>query len=147
MADDALQLEQFLCFSVYAAGHAFSRVYKPFLRELGLTYPQYLAMVALWQEDNQTVGQIGEKLFMETSTLTPLLKRLESGGYVRRSRDTADERVVRIALTDQGRALRDKAAKVPLGILHAMGQDAGKLKAIQADLTLLRDTLIENAAE
>ncbi len=147
MTDDLLQLEQFLCFSVYAAGHAFNRVYKPLLEELGLTYPQYLVMVVLWQEDGQTVGQIGEKLFLETSTLTPLLKRLETGGYLRRARDTADERVVRITLTEQGKALREKAAAVPLGILRATGQQPEKLMAIQADLTLLRDALAASVAE
>ncbi len=147
MTDDPLQLEQFLCFSVYAAGHAFNRVYKPLLEELGLTYPQYLVMVVLWQEDGQTVGQIGEKLYLETSTLTPLLKRLEAGGYLHRVRDTADERVVRITLTEHGKALREKAAAVPLGILRATGQQPEKLKAIQSDLTLLRDALAASVAE
>jgi len=149
MADDLLQLEHFLCFSVYTAEHAFTRAYKPLLRELGLTYPQFLVMVVLWQaEDGErgpTVGEIGEKLFLETSTLTPLLKRLEAAGYLRRQRDAADERVVRITLTDAGRALRERAAEVPLGILRALDQDVTKLKAMQADLVLLRDSLLKAA--
>jgi len=149
MPDDPLQLEQFLCFSVYAAEHAFNRAYKPLLRELGLTYPQYLVMVVLWQQADrdrgQTVGEIGEKLFLETSTLTPLLKRLETAGYLKRQRDPEDERVVRITLTEPGRTLRDKAADVPLGILRAMGGDVTKLKAMQVDLTLLRDSLLKAA--
>src|SRR5260370_24247641 len=103
-ADDALRLGEFLCFAVYAASHAFNRVYKPLLDELGLTYPQYLAMVLLWERDDQTVGSLSEKLFLESSTLTPLLKRLEALGHVKRTRDPADERQVRVRFTDKGRA-------------------------------------------
>ena len=98
--DDALRLGEFLCFAVYSASHAFNRVYKPLLDELGLTYPQYLVMVLLWEQDDQTVGSLGEKLFLESSTLTPLLKRLEALGYVKRTRDPVDERQVRVRLTD-----------------------------------------------
>ena len=106
--DDALRLSEFLCFAVYSASHAFNRVYKPLLDELGLTYPQYLAMVLLWERDDQTVGSLGEKLFLESSTLTPLLKRLEALGHIRRTRDPNDERQVRVRLTDKGRAIRRK---------------------------------------
>ena len=91
-ASPALRLDNFLCFAVYTAGHAFNRLYKPLLEALGLTYPQYLAMVALWEKDDQTVGELGEKLFLESNTLTPLLKRLEGMGLVTRVRDKADER-------------------------------------------------------
>src|SRR5258706_16439520 len=107
--DDALRLGEFLCFAVYSASHAFNRVYKPLLDELGLTYPQYLVMVLLWEQDDQTVGSLGEKLFLESSTLTPLLKRLEALGYVKRTRDPVDERQVRVRLTERGRALRERA--------------------------------------
>ena len=96
-------LADYLCFSTYSANLAFNRVYKPLLDALGLTYPQYLALVLLWAEDDQTVGQLGDKLFLESNTLTPLLKRLEALGHVARSRDPKDERVVRIRLTDKGR--------------------------------------------
>src|SRR5258707_12339396 len=95
----ALRLGEFLCFAVYSANHAFNRVYKPLLDELGLTYPQYLVMVLLWERDDQTVGSLGEKLFLESSTLTPLLKRLEASGYIRRTRDPDDERQERACLT------------------------------------------------
>ncbi len=103
-----LKLGDFLCFSLYSASHAFTRVYKPLLEKLGLTYPQYLAMVLLWEKDGQTVGQIGDQLFLESSTLTPLLKRLEAAGHVRRERNPLDERQVLIRLTDSGRALKDQ---------------------------------------
>src|SRR5260370_30661420 len=107
-------LEELLCFAVYSAGHAFSRVYKPLLDELGLTYPQYLVMVSLWAKDDQTVGELGEPLFLESSTLTPLLKRLEITGYVTRSRDPSDERHGRSRLTNHGRGLCREGGASPL---------------------------------
>ena len=103
-ADRLPGLDEFLCFAVYSTNLAFNRVYKPLLDELGLTYPQYIALVALYEEANQTVGQLGEKLFLDSSTLTPLLKRLEAMGAVTRQRDSQDERQVRINLTAQGRS-------------------------------------------
>jgi DNA-binding MarR family transcriptional regulator len=137
-SEDALQLSDFLCFAVYSASHAFNRVYKPLLDELGLTYPQYLVMVLLWERDDQTVGSLGERLFLESSTLTPLLKRLETLGHVRRSRDPADERQVRIGLTHKGRALREKALNIPRCILEASGLKAGELKQLQNEIVALR---------
>jgi DNA-binding MarR family transcriptional regulator len=101
-----LKLNDFLCFAVYAAGHGFNRVYKPLLEPPGLTYPQYLVMTALWERDDQTVGALGERLPLESNTLTPLLKRLESQGRIRRVRDPRDERQVRVQLTDAGGARR-----------------------------------------
>jgi MarR family transcriptional regulator, organic hydroperoxide resistance regulator len=139
---DDLHLDGFLCFAVYSAGHAFNRVYKPLLDALGLTYAQYLVMVALWEEDGQTVGQIGEKLFLESNTLTPLLKRLEAAGYLSRLRDPADERQVRVTLTASGKALREKARGVPGCILSASGQSAATLGRLTAELATLRDTLL-----
>ncbi|NIY76939.1 MarR family transcriptional regulator [Thalassospira sp. HF15] len=137
--DDLLQLEQFLCFSIYSAGHAFNRVYKPLLDKLGLTYPQYLVMVTLWQQDNQSVRSIGEKLYLESSTLTPLLKRLEAHGFVSRKRDPEDERSVRVRLTDAGKALREAAEDVPACIWQATGLDLETAKRLNRDLRAMRD--------
>src|SRR5258708_38769743 len=105
-------LADLVCFAVYSAGHAFNRVYKPLLDELGLTYPQYLVMVSLWDKADQTVGELGELLFLESSTLTPLLKRLEPFGYLTRSRYPSDERQVQIRLTHERRVLSRKAPQV-----------------------------------
>ena len=101
--DDGVKLDDFLCFAIYSANHALNRVYKPLLDAIGLTYTQYIAMVSLWEQDDQTVGSLGEKLFLESSTLTPVLKRLETLDLVKRTRDKADERVVRVQLTSSGR--------------------------------------------
>src|SRR5919107_6381177 len=95
------RLSRMLCFAIYSAGHAFTRVYKPLLDRVGLTYPQYLVLLVLCEEDNLTVKQIGERLFLDSGTLTPLLKRLESAGFVRRVRDSQDERQERVTLTNQ----------------------------------------------
>ncbi len=141
-ASPALKLDNFLCFAVYTAGHAFNRLYKPLLEALGLTYPQYLAMVALWEKDDQTVGELGEKLFLESNTLTPLLKRLEGMGLVTRVRDKADERQVRLQLTEAGRALREKAETVPPCVLDAAGMTAADAGALTDAVTKLRDTLL-----
>ncbi|TMV57747.1 MarR family transcriptional regulator [Thioclava sp. BHET1] len=138
-------LQDFLCFSVYAASHAFNRVYKPLLDELGLTYPQYLAMIALWAEDGLTVSQLGERLFLESNTLTPMLKRLESLGYVHRKRDSEDERVVRISLSESGRALQARAGSVPQCVLEATGLTVSQLRALGAAMRDLRANLAEAA--
>lgn len=136
-----LDLGEFLCFAIYSANHAFNRVYKPLLEELGLTYPQYIAMVLLWERDGQTVGELGERLFLESNTLTPLLKRLETLGYIKRSRDPADERLVRVRLTESGRTLRAKALHIPGCILAASGLDAKKAKQLLTGIAALRHTL------
>src|SRR3954468_23862079 len=99
------KLSNFLCFAVYSANLAFGRAYKPLLDALGLTYTQYIALVALYETDDQTVSALGEKLFLESNTLTPILKKLEAGGYIRRKRDVADERQVRVGLTSAGRKI------------------------------------------
>ena len=145
MSDD-LKLENFICFAMYTANHAMNRVYKPLLDELGLTYPQYLVMVALWEEDGQTVGGIGDKLFLESSTLTPLLKRLEAAGLIRRERSKEDERVVVIRLSDEGKALKTKAATVPNCIADATGSEFDQLKRLRAEIIALRDALNKSAA-
>jgi DNA-binding MarR family transcriptional regulator len=139
-------LEELLCFAVYSAGHAFSLVYKPLLDELGLTYPQYLVMVSLWAKDDQTVGELGEPLFLESSTLTPLLKRLEATGHVTRSRDPSDERQVRIRLTNQGRALHRKAREIPRCILEATGLSLADLRRLHRQITALRQNLLQSSS-
>ena len=103
------RLGDFMCFAIYSTNLAYSRVYKPVLEELGLTYPQYVTVICLWEEDKQTVKGLSEKLFLEPSTMTPMLKRLEAMGYVTRERDSEDERSVRVSLTEAGRQLREKA--------------------------------------
>jgi DNA-binding MarR family transcriptional regulator len=103
------KLSEYLCFAIYSTNLALGRAYKPILEELGLTYTQYIAIIALWEEDDQTVTSLGEKLFLESNTLTPILKKLETMGYVRRRRDPADERQVRIGLTEAGHRLRQSA--------------------------------------
>lgn len=145
-ADEMLPLTEFLCFAIYSANHAFTRVYKSLLDPLGLTYPQYLAMVALWECDGQTVGGLGGKLAMESSTLTPLLKRLEFAGLIHRGRDAADERKVRAHLTEAGRALRARAAKVPACVLEASGLSLADAKRLHREISSLRDALDRHAS-
>jgi DNA-binding MarR family transcriptional regulator len=139
--DEALNLDVFLCFAIYSAGHAFNRVYKPLLDELGITYPQYLVMVLLWATDDQTVGSLGAKLFLESSTLTPLLKRLEALGHIQRSRDPSDERQVRVRLTKAGRALRAKALHIPACVIDASGMKREDIRRLQTEITALRNSL------
>ena len=146
MRDDGLTLDQMFCFAVYSAGHAMNRVYKPLLDELGLTYPQYLVMLVLWEQDDLTVGQVGEKLFLDSSTLTPLLKRLECTGVLKRERDSADERQVRVRLTETGRVLRQRALGLPGCIVKATGQSLPELRRLQDDIQRLRSSLHAAAA-
>src|SRR5215470_11559089 len=115
-AEQLLRLDNQICFAVYSAAHAFNRVYKPLLDRLGLTYPQYLVMLVLWEHDDVPVKDIGERLFLDSGTLTPLLKRLEKAELIKRTRSREDERQVLIALTPQGHALQDKAKAVPQSI-------------------------------
>ena len=142
-ATSDLTIDDFICFAVYSAGHAFNRIYKPLLDPLGLTYPQYLVMVALWAADKQTVGALGEKLLLESSTLTPLLKRLEAMGLVQRKRDAEDERVVRVSLTEKGKALQRNARQVPDCVSQMTGLSPTELRRLTATITKLRETLRE----
>ncbi len=135
----APKLEDFLCFAIYSANLAYGRAYKPILEELGLTYTQYIAIVALWEEDNQTVGSLGEKLFLESNTLTPILKNLEAMGYVRRQRDPKDERLVVVSLTDAGRRVREKA--LPLNLVKESGLSPDEFAKMQKGIVTLRDNL------
>lgn len=142
---DPLLLDRQLCFAVYSASHAFNRVYKPLLDRLGLTYPQYLVMLALWEQDALTVKAIGDRLQLDSGTLTPLLKRLEAAGLVSRVRSAADERRVHVTLTEAGKALRDAAAqKVPRELSCAIGGSQAESDALRQRLIALRDRL--NAA-
>ena len=140
--DDSLALDEFLCFAIYSAGHAFNQFYRPLLDDLGLTYPQYLAMVTLWSKDDQTVKEMGQALFLESNTLTPLLKRLEALGMISRRRDPLDERQVRVRLTEEGRALRDRAAAVPACIADAVGLPKARLQALLHEIGGIRDRLM-----
>ncbi|HEY8607381.1 MAG TPA: MarR family transcriptional regulator [Noviherbaspirillum sp.] len=140
-AFDPLALENQFCFALYSASLAMTKTYKPFLDQLGLTYPQYLVMLVLWQQDDVLVKSIGEKLFLDSGTLTPLLKRLETSGLVARNRDEADERQVRITLTREGRALKRKAQAIPHQVLCASGQPAESLGALREQLTRIRADL------
>ena len=143
-ADWPLQLDNQICFAVYSAAHAFNRVYKPLLDRLGLTYPQYLVMLVLWEHDDVPLKDIGERLFLDSGTLTPLLKRLEAADLVKRTRSTADERQVLIALTPKGQALKEKARAVPQALLASSACSLGELSSIKNDIVALRDRL--NAA-
>ncbi|MBR1088918.1 MarR family transcriptional regulator [Bradyrhizobium manausense] len=138
---DSQRLDNQICFAVYSAAHAFNRVYKPLLDRLGLTYPQYLVMLVLWERDDVPVKDIGEKLFLDSGTLTPLLKRLEAAHLVKRTRSSEDERQVLIALTAQGHALKDKARSVPQSILAASDCSVSELVAMKDEIVALRDRL------
>ena len=142
--DLPLLLGNQLCFAVYSTAHAFNRFYKPLLDRLGLTYPQYLAMLVLWEQDGVSVKEIGERLYLDSGTLTPLLKRLEAAGLVKRTRSTEDERQVLVALTPQGQALKEKARGVPQSILEASECSVAELVALKSEIVSLRDRL--NAA-
>src|SRR3954464_675181 len=139
------KLADFLCFAIYSANLAYGRAYKPILEELGLTYTQYIAIVALWEHDHQTVGSLGEKLFLESNTLTPILKKLEGMGYLRRERDPADERQVRISLTEAGRLLREKG--MHMNLVAATGLKPDEFARLQESVVTLRDNLIKATAE
>ena len=136
------KLSNFLCFAVYSANLAFGRAYKPILDAVGLTYTQWIIIVALWEADGQTVKSLGEKLFLESNTLTPILKKLESEGYLQRRRDAADERQVIVSLTPAGRALREKGGQKTL--VKATGLDPEDFARVQKTVSRVRDNLIRH---
>ncbi|MCA1456163.1 MarR family transcriptional regulator [Bradyrhizobium sp. BRP22] len=144
IADQPLRLDNQICFAIYSTAHAFNRVYKPLLDRLGLTYPQYLVMLVLWERDGVPVKDIGERLFLDSGTLTPLLKRLEAAQLIKRTRSTEDERQVLIALTPHGLALKEKARSVPQQVLAASACSIAELSAMKDEIVALRDRL--NAA-
>ncbi|MBV6663311.1 MarR family transcriptional regulator [Pseudomonas yamanorum] len=138
---ESLLLDNQLCFALHSTSLLMTKVYKPLLQALGLTYPQYLAMMVLWEEDGLTVGEISNRLLTDPGSLTPLLKRLQAEGLLSRTRSREDERVVVVELTDAGRALRDKAMDIPQCILGASGMDIEQLRKLQGDLLALRKNL------
>ena len=135
------KLSNFLCFAVYSANLAFGRAYKPILDAQGLTYTQYIAMVALSEQDDQTVSALGEKLFLESNTLTPILKKLEQSGYIGRVRDPADERQVRVSLTPAGRRLIEQDLGASVIEASGLGDEFG---VVQKSVVRLRDNLLRN---
>ena len=141
----APRLADFLCFAVYSANLAFGRAYKPILDQLGLTYPQYIAIVALWEEEDQTVSRLGGKLFLESNTLTPILKKLESMGYLTRRRDPRDERQVRVNLTEAGRRLREKG--LTMNLIKQTRLPPEEFAKLQKAVSTLRDSLMEAVGE
>jgi len=138
---DDLLLDNQMCFALYSTSLLLTKVYKPLLQELGLTYPQYLTMLVLWEKDALTVGEISHRLLTDPGSLTPLLKRLESEGLLSRTRSRDDERVVIVELTDAGKALRDKAQRIPDCIAEASGQSLSELQRLQQELLTLRASL------
>jgi len=142
--DTMLALDNQFCFALYSASLAMTKTYKPLLDKLGLTYPQYLVMLVLWQEDGLLVKTIGENLFLDSGTLTPLLKRLEASGFIVRARDQQDERQVRITLTREGRALKRRALDIPPQVLCASGQSEQAIATLRTQLASIRDGLIRN---
>ncbi|MFJ7792518.1 MarR family winged helix-turn-helix transcriptional regulator [Pseudomonas sp. NPDC096950] len=139
-----LKLSDFLCFAVYSTNLAFGKAYKPVLERVGLTYTQYITIVALWEADNQTVGSLGEKLFLESNTLTPILKKLEAMGYVQRQRDPEDERQVRINLTQAGRDLRKDQPQ--LGA-DTTGLTQDEFTQLQKAIVRLRSNVIKSTKD
>ena len=142
--DALLRLDSQLCFALYSANLAMNKVYRKHLAELGLTYPQYLVMLVLWEGDGVTVSELGERLFLDSATLTPLLKRLQAAGLVSRERGVEDERQVLVRLTAEGRALRNKAKSVPANVFCATGCKPEQLQAIRRDLEQLRARLSDH---
>ena len=140
--DAMLQLDNQLCFALYSTSLAMTKLYKPLLDELGLTYPQYLAMLVLWEQDGLMVSEIGERLYLDSGTLTPLLKRLETSGLISRIRAVEDERRVHITLTAAGRKLKSAAAKIPGCILEASQCSIPELTGLTRQMQALRQRLV-----
>jgi len=137
----ALLLDNQLCFALYSTSLLMTKAYKPLLQSIGLTYPQYLAMLVLWERDGITVGEISSRLLTDPGSLTPLLKRLEAEGLLKRTRSSVDERVVELYLTERGRALQQQAERFPACIVEASGRSTAELMALKAEVLALRDKL------
>lgn len=138
---DPLLLDNQLCYALYAAAHRMTKSYRPMLERMGLTYPQYLVLLVLWESDGITVSEIGRRLRLDSGTLTPVLKRLETSGLLNRSRRQSDEREVEIALTDQGRALRSEAVAVRQSVMCQLNMSEPEIQAMRADLNALIENL------
>jgi DNA-binding MarR family transcriptional regulator len=141
-----LQLDRQLCFALYSTSLAMTKLYKPLLEPLQVTYPQYLALLALWEQDGQTVGQLGERLFLDSGTLTPLLKRLQAAGWVERSRAADDERRVVVSLTPAGRELQKRARSIPPALAKATQCSADEVATLTQRLQQLRQQLQDSHA-
>jgi DNA-binding MarR family transcriptional regulator len=139
-----LRLDNQLCFALYSASLSMTKLYRPLLLQLGLTYPQYLVMLVLWEGDELRVSELGERLFLDSGTLTPLLKRLEAAGLVARRRSAADEREVRVSLTPAGRALRAQAEPIPDALLCATGCELPEVIELTQTLQRLRRSINEH---
>lgn len=139
--DEALRLDNQLCFALYSTSLAMSRMYKPLLDALDLTYPQYLAMLVLWEQDGLGVSELGERLFLDSGTLTPLLKRMESAGLITRARDVHDERRVTVTLTPAGKRLKAKARGIPGCVLEASQCSVAEVSSLTRRLQALRGQL------
>ena len=144
---EAQNLDDFLCFAIYSTNLAVNRLNKPVLDKLGLTYLQYIVLVALYEQDDQTVGGLGDRLFLDSSTLTPLLKRLETMGHVTRQRDPEDERQVRVRLTPQGRSVREQALAFRGELVEAMGLSAADFQYLREQMVKLRANLTDVVRE
>ncbi|QJU60890.1 MarR family transcriptional regulator [Sphingomonas sp. AP4-R1] len=140
---ETLPLDAHLCFAIYSANIAINRAYRPVLERLGITYPQYLVMRVLWERDGQTVGALAERLALESSTITPLVKRLETAGFVGRERNPEDERQVIVTLREQGRALQQESACLLATLPERSGLPVETLMRLNADVSALRDALGE----
>jgi MarR family transcriptional regulator, organic hydroperoxide resistance regulator len=138
---EALRLDNQLCYALYAASHRMTKCYRPLLERLGLTYPQYLVLIVLWENDGLTVSDIGRRLRLDSGTLTPVLKRLEAAGFVRRTRRQADEREVEISLTDEGHALQAEAVEVRRSVVHTLQMSEAEISELRARLDTLIATL------
>ncbi|MDZ4131270.1 MAG: MarR family transcriptional regulator [Hydrogenophaga sp.] len=141
LSDQALRLDNQLCFALYSASLAMTKLYKPLLDELGITYPQYLVLLVLWERDGLTVSELGERLSLDSGTLTPLLKRLEAAGLLSRLRDATDERRVLIRLTADGRKLKTRAQRIPGCVLEASQCDVAEALALTHQVQTLRNRL------
>ncbi|MGP3710661.1 MarR family winged helix-turn-helix transcriptional regulator [Brucella sp. RRSP16] len=142
--DSNLDLSNMVCFAIYSTANALTRAYQPILNKLDLTYPQFLVMIVLWEQDDRTVSEIGAQLNLDSGTLTPLLKRLEAAGLIARRRDARDERQVRITLTDEGRELRKQAENIPEQVFCALGQPVDELQDLRARLLDIRGNLVNS---
>lgn len=136
-----ITLDEQLCFSIYSANHAIARMYRPLLDPMGLTYPQYLVLLALWERDGRRVRELGADLFLDSNTLTPLLKRMQAADLIERTRNPEDERSVLISLTEKGRALQDQAHEMAPCVAQAMGEDMQELAQLRDRLHQLRERL------
>lgn len=138
---DALRLDNQLCFALYASSRAMTAAYRPLLEALGLTYPQYLVLLALWESNELSVGSLGARLFLDSGTLTPLLKRMEKRGLVRRMRSVDDEREVIVALTTEGRRLKSRAATIPEQMICKVQFSRERAMSLRSEVRALLDQL------